>query len=192
MSGGEPPVKRLARRVAFENRVWRVFADHVVDAAGAEVRDYIVFNQKAHPPGAVGGVAVLPVLGDGRVVLVRHWRPALDSWGWEAVKGFVDAGEDPAIAAAREMAEETGLACAPQNLVRLGNVAPDPAVLAGLVALYIARDCAPAPGLAPPGDELGIGARRPFARDDAAALAASGEMIDAVSLLLLARLAGSA
>jgi putative (di)nucleoside polyphosphate hydrolase len=104
-----PPIRRLGRRAVFENRVWRVFADAIADASGAQVPDYLVLEARAVPANAIGGVAVLPILADGRIALLRNWRHAIDGWSWEAAKGFVEAGEDPAAAALRELAEETGV-----------------------------------------------------------------------------------
>ncbi|MCK7627013.1 NUDIX domain-containing protein [Streptomyces sp. RS10V-4] len=54
-------------------------------------------------------VAVATAVNDANEVLLlwRH-RFITDSWGWELAAGVVEDGEDPAAAAAREMAEETG------------------------------------------------------------------------------------
>lgn len=182
---GEPPVRRIARRTALENRVWRVDLDHVVDANGAEVRDYLVLSARGHAAGTAGGVAVLPVLADGRVVLLRNWRPAVDAWSWEVPKGFVEPGELPAEAARRELLEETGLA---GTLESLGDVWSEPAALATHAGLYMAYGCVPAPGREPQSAELGLGQPQAMTHAEAAALAASGAMRDAVSLLLVARL----
>jgi len=187
VSGTEPPVKRLARRAALENRVWRVDLDHIRDANGAEVHDYLVLTGKGHAAGEVGGVAVLPVLPDGRIVLLRNWRHAIGAWSWEAAKGFVDAGETPAQAARRELAEETGLACEPENLVALGPVFSEPAALATSAALFVAHGCRPVPDHAPSSDEVGLGAPTPLTRAESDALVRAGAVCDAVSLLLLAR-----
>jgi 8-oxo-dGTP pyrophosphatase MutT (NUDIX family) len=178
-----PPVRRLGRRTIFENRVWRVFADHIADTNGAHVPDYLVFEAKAHPAGAVGGVAVLPVLADGRVVLLRNWRPAIDGWSFEVAKGFVDAGETPARAAMRELAEETGLACAPEDLLALGEVHAEPAAMTSKTALFLARNCREIDGHTRDENEAGLG-RLYFVLPDAAEIHAPS---DAVSLLLLAR-----
>jgi 8-oxo-dGTP pyrophosphatase MutT (NUDIX family) len=43
-----------------------------------------------------------------RVLLLWRHRFITDSWGWEIPMGMTDADEDPALAAAREVEEETG------------------------------------------------------------------------------------
>ena len=56
-------------------------------------------------------VAILPLLPDGRVVLVRNHRWPLDKTLLELPAGCMEAGEAPEVAAARELAEETGYRC---------------------------------------------------------------------------------
>ena len=55
-----------------------------------------------------GGAGVL-ALRDGRMCLVRQWRVALNRLTLEIPAGKIDPDEDPALCAARELAEETGL-----------------------------------------------------------------------------------
>ena len=182
-----PPVRRLDRRAIFENRVWRVFADAIADASGAQVPDYLVLEAKAVPADAIGGVAVLPILADGRIGLLRNWRHAIGGWSWEAAKGFVEAGEDPVAAALRELAEETGLACKAGDLVPLGSVHAEPAAMATRAGLYVARNCVALADHVREADEAGLGRLAFFDAHAAEALWQSGEMRDALSLLLLAR-----
>jgi ADP-ribose pyrophosphatase len=70
------------------------------DDSGREiVRDVV-----RHP----GAVTVIPVLDDGRLVMIRNWRVAVGGWLDEFCAGKLEPGEDPAAAAARELEEETG------------------------------------------------------------------------------------
>lgn len=56
-----------------------------------------------------GAAAVLPVLDDGRIVLVNQYRHALERMTWEIPAGSKDfVEEDALICAARELEEETG------------------------------------------------------------------------------------
>jgi ADP-ribose pyrophosphatase len=61
-------------------------------------------------------VSVLPITPEGRVVAVRMFRAGPDRVVTQLPGGFVDAGEEPAAAAARELTEETGYTCASVEL----------------------------------------------------------------------------
>ena len=56
------------------------------------------------------GVAILPILDDGRIVLIRQYRPAVESAILEVPAGKIEEGEDILAAAARELHEEAGIA----------------------------------------------------------------------------------
>ena len=55
-----------------------------------------------------GAVAVIPVLDDGRVVLVRQYRYPLQKVLLEWPAGKLEAGEEQLVCAQRELQEETG------------------------------------------------------------------------------------
>ena len=73
--------------------------------------------QVTQPDGQVGerdivlhhGGAGVCVVRDGRMCLVRQHRVALGRMTLEIPAGKIDPGEDPAVCAARELTEETGL-----------------------------------------------------------------------------------
>ena len=69
-------------------------------------------------------VAMLAVTADGRIPLVRQYRPALGRVTLELPSGLLDANEEPARAAARELQEETGLR-AGATVTALGRLVPD-------------------------------------------------------------------
>src|ERR1700739_3481022 len=52
-------------------------------------------------------VILIPILDDGRVVLIRQYRHSVKRVLWELPAGSIDPGEDPDVAAARECEEET-------------------------------------------------------------------------------------
>lgn len=69
-------------------------------------------------------VNVLAVTRDGRVPLVRQYRPTLERFTLELPGGLRDADEDPSVSAVRELWEETGLR--PLSALQpLGALAPD-------------------------------------------------------------------
>jgi ADP-ribose pyrophosphatase len=67
-----------------------------------------------------GFAAVVAVTKENEVVLVRQWRQPLGAFTLELPSGGVDAGEDAAEAAGRELLEETGYGA--EGLERLTSV----------------------------------------------------------------------
>lgn len=97
----EPTGTCQSSQTAFTGRIFTVTADRVALPNGRTVTMEVV----RHP----GSVVLLPLQDDGRIVLIRQYRYALDRWIWELPAGSLDPGEDPAAAAARECEEEIGL-----------------------------------------------------------------------------------
>jgi ADP-ribose pyrophosphatase len=92
--------RTLGRDYLYENP-WCAFrVDDVELPDGARI-EYGVLESG-------GFAAMVPVTGGGAVVLVRQWRQPLGKFTLELPTGGVDAGEEPAQAARRELLEETG------------------------------------------------------------------------------------
>jgi ADP-ribose pyrophosphatase len=92
--------RTLGREYLYENP-WCAFRIDDVELPGGARIEYGVLESS-------GFAAVVPVTRGGDVVLVRQWRQPLDAFTLELPSGGVDAGEEPELAAQRELFEETG------------------------------------------------------------------------------------
>ncbi|MDF1810408.1 MAG: NUDIX hydrolase [Phycisphaerales bacterium] len=55
-----------------------------------------------------GSALVVPVLNDGRIVLIRSYRYTLDAYCWEIPAGRIEPGQTPEQCARAELQEEIG------------------------------------------------------------------------------------
>lgn len=94
-------IRRVKRELAYEGTVLKVYCDHMEFENGNTAKfDYI------HHDGAA---AVVPVMDDGRIIMVRQYRNALDRYTLEIPAGKLDDPKEPGIdCATRELEEETG------------------------------------------------------------------------------------
>lgn len=83
------------------------------------------------------GVAVMPMLPDGKIALNCNFRHATRSWEIELPRGLVEKGESIEEAAQREAAEETGMTVDQLNL--LGKIPPDSGLTGTVVPVFMAR-----------------------------------------------------
>lgn len=90
----------LSSQIVYEGKVFGIRRDEVIEPTGVRTTREMI----THP----GSVVVLPVLPDGRVLLIRQYRYAARQFLWELVAGRMDPGETPIEGAARELREETG------------------------------------------------------------------------------------
>ncbi len=101
--GEIPPVIRKDRQLKYTGAILKVYEDTVIANGHEASWDFI------HHDGAA---AVLPVLDDGRLLMVRQYRNALDRETLEIPAGKLDSPNEPKIECAyRELEEETGYRC---------------------------------------------------------------------------------
>ena len=94
-------IKRVKRERVYQGTIVDVYKDYMEFSNGNhEVWDYI------HHKGAA---AVIPVMDDGRLLMVRQYRNALDRFTLELPAGGLDQADEPGRdCSARELEEETG------------------------------------------------------------------------------------
>jgi ADP-ribose pyrophosphatase len=90
----------LSSEMVYQGRVFGLRRDEVLEPSGLRTTREVI----THP----GSVVVLPVLPDGRIVMVRQYRHATRQYLWELVAGRKEPEETPKHGAARELLEETG------------------------------------------------------------------------------------
>ena len=94
------PVKRVNRELKYQGAILKVYQD-TVQVNGHEAKwDYIHHN---------GAAAVVAVTKEGKLLMVRQYRNALDRFTLEIPAGKLDDPKEPKIECAyRELEEETG------------------------------------------------------------------------------------
>jgi len=178
----DPKIITLSRTRVFENTVFSVFADHIVDKNGHQVERYLSVVPQCLLEDTIAGVAVLPVDED-KIGLIRVFRHPLGRWSWEAIKGHAEQGEDVRSAAIRELHEETGFLVASEHLVDLGAVTPEAAVIKARTRLFTAVVTGKIRSAID--GELGHGEMAFYNREEIDNLIAQGEIEDASTLVIL-------
>lgn len=169
------------RQHVASNTVFDIYFDHIAEPPDREVLQFLVVAPKNRVGTGVTGVCVLPVVDD-RLALVRCYRHPISDVSWEGPKGFIDEGELIEQAAVRELAEETGLSCRAEDLVSFGVVAPEPGLLDGRVALFLALGCTGELRL--DNLEIGLTSVGLFEAAEVEAMIEAGAVQDATTLVL--------
>jgi ADP-ribose pyrophosphatase len=85
-----------------------------------------------------GAVAIVPLLPDGRVIMVRQFRKPCEEALLEIPAGGLNKGEDPADCARRELSEETNHDSA--KLTHLFSIFLAPGYSSELIHCYLAEE----------------------------------------------------
>ena len=127
------PVVRLDRQLKYQGAILKIYEDTVL-ANGHEAHwDFI------HHDGAA---AVLPVTAEGKILMVRQYRNALDRYTLEIPAGKLDDPQEPKIECAyRELEEETGFKTV--NMEYLISVNTTVAFCDEAIDIFVARNLIP-------------------------------------------------
>ncbi len=162
----------IGTRRVFAGKLVAVRVDTVRLPDGAERTREVV----EHP----GAVAILPVLSDGRLVLVRQYRHAIGRSLLEVPAGTLEKGETPEACAARELEEETGYRAA--SLRRLVRFYVSPGWATEQLTVFVAEDVQSGAARPAPDERIDVVEVRP---DEVPDLIAGGEIADAKTIVAL-------
>ena len=154
-------------------RLLTVRADTVRLPSGRETGREVV----VHP----GAIALVPLLPDGRVVMVRQYRYAVGRALLEVPAGTREANEPPERTAARELTEETGYTAA--QLIPLGAFFTAPGFCTEEIHCFVALGLTA--GAAKPEEDEGITLEH-LPLGETAAVIARGAIHDAKTIAALA------
>lgn len=126
-----PPILRQRAVEVFRNRFGALFNDEVLSPSGKQGR-YLRW-QWSH-----SGVVIVPMGPDG-LAFVPTYRYPIGEVSLEFPRGGCEADEDPAVAAVRELREETGFACAPSALRPLGVIHAETGLIESDVHVFAAE-----------------------------------------------------
>ena len=127
-------VRRVKRELAYKGTVLNVYKDYMEFANGNTAEwDYI------HHDGAA---AVVPVMEDGRILMVRQYRNALERYTIELPAGKLDDPDEQGIVcASSELEEETGYRS--EKLEWLITLRTTVAFCNEKIEIFVARDLIP-------------------------------------------------
>ena len=127
-------VKRIKRDLAYRGAVLDVYDDTMLTPDGKTVHyDFIHHN---------GAAAVVPVREDGKILMVRQFRNAIDRETIEIPAGKLDTIDEPGIVcASRELEEETGYRS--ENLEKLITIRTTVALCNEKNEIFTARNLIP-------------------------------------------------
>lgn len=161
--------KTVRQNVIYRGKIVTLRCDDALLPDGSPCKREVV----EHP----GGACVLYVR-EGKVLLVRQFRYPYMEETLEIPAGKLNAGEDPAVTAARELEEETGWV--PASVEHLFTIYPTPGYSAEKIYIYAASGVRE--GTAHPDEDEFITAAF-YPLEEVARMIASGQIRDAKTII---------
>lgn len=124
-------IEKISSEVVYKNPYWEYRRDNFKQ--DGKTREY-------HYVQTHGSSMVVPVLDDGRLVLVRQYRYLEEKFSIEFPCGSLGENETPFDAANREMLEETGFQST--NLIKIGTFAPCNGLVKEMSHIFLANELA--------------------------------------------------
>lgn len=164
--------KTAAIHDIYRGRIVYLHEDEVTLPDGAPARREIVEHS--------GGVAIVPLDGEGNVYCVRQYRYAVGEHLLELPAGKLNDGEDPKQCAVRELSEETGFSAG--EMISLGAIYPSPGYCKETLYMYLARELRPGRQHLDEGEFLDV---EKYPLEKLVQLSLSGEIRDAKTVIAI-------
>lgn len=161
--------RTVESQLVYQGRLVDLRLDTVELPSGSRAKREIVEHR--------GAVAIVALDAEGEVLLVRQYRKAAEGTLLEVPAGTLDAGEEPADCAQRELQEETGYRAG--RMERIGGFYTSPGFCTEFIHLFLATDLEASP-LPTDADEAIELLCLPIT--DAPKLIVSGEICDAKTI----------
>ena len=162
----------VSRRASRLSPWVELLETRIQDAPTSELRIF-------HSMGQADYVGILALTPDGRVPLVRQFRPAVQTWSLELPAGLLEEGEAPGSCAVRELEEETGFTA--DELVPLGTLHADTGRLSNRLHGFLGKQVRPLPDWRPEDDVI----RELIDLDRFLELIATGRFLQALHIALV-------
>ena len=172
------------RELITENIRFSVFLDTITQDGEVAIKDYLSISPKSSDENQIASAITLPV-DNGKYGLVKIYRPPIQDFSWELPGGFIEPDETPALAAIRELKEETGLICEEEHLIYLGTFFPSPGLLSGKLCIFSAEKCTP--GTEKEKTDLGVSQFKWFSEEEIDESISKGSIYDLGMLLAIHR-----
>ncbi len=164
----QPMLKRIKRELEYQGTILDFYSDYMQLPDGKIEKWDFVEHRK-------GAAAVVPALPDGRILMVRQYRNALERYTLEIPAGARDSKTEPTIeCAARELEEETGYRC--EKLEFLLSLRTTVAFCNELVDVYAARELIPSKQHLDEGEFIDV---KPYGVDELCGMIYQGVIQDA-------------
>ena len=128
-----PRPERIGRTLIHNGAIVDIYQDRMVLPDGSEENfDFIKHK---------GAAAVIPVLDDGRIIMVKQYRNAIDDYTLEIPAGGLNGADEPTkVAAHRELEEETGYFAEMEDVEFLLSLYTTVAFCNEKIDIYVAKN----------------------------------------------------
>ena len=170
MVDSNPEAEIVKHEQLYRGKIVSLHVDTIRQASGnTSIREVV-----SHP----GGVVAVPILNDGRVILIRQFRYPLQKYILEFPAGKLDSDLSPRDTIARELEEEAGYHA--RLLTHECSFYTSPGISNELLHLFLARELEPVPQRLEEGEHISV---EPCTLEECLARAVRGEITDGKTLL---------